>query len=106
MQAARREFREETGYSVDGDFTPLKPLRQPGGKWVYAFALEGDCEAGHILSNTCEVQWPPRSGRYITIPEVDRAAWLSVSEAREKLLHGQLGFLDELIGMLSPQARH
>lgn len=105
-QAARREFTEETGYVVEGEFSALTPLRQPGGKWVHAFALEGDCDAGHIRSNTCEVQWPPRSGKYITIPEVDRAAWMNLAEAGEKLLPGQRGFLDQLATLLSPRAKH
>ena len=100
LRAARREFAEETGFVVDGDFQALTPLRQRSGKWIHAWALAGDCDADRIRSNTCEVQWPPRSGRLITVPEVDRAAWLPLPRAFEKLIAGQHGFLTQLQALL------
>jgi predicted NUDIX family NTP pyrophosphohydrolase len=99
--AARREFAEEVGTPPTGELVPLLRLRQKGGKWVEAFALEGDLDADAVVSNTYEVEWPPRSGRFRTYPEVDRAAWFTIAEARERILPSQQPFLDalaELIG--------
>jgi predicted NUDIX family NTP pyrophosphohydrolase len=96
LEAAKREFHEETGYSLDGSFIPLRPVRQPGGKVVHAWALEGDCEAESIASNSFTMEWPPRSGRLQEFLEVDRAGWFSVEPARKKILKGQLMLLDEL----------
>jgi predicted NUDIX family NTP pyrophosphohydrolase len=96
LAAARREFREETGFSVAGEFTPLTPLKQPSGKIIQAWAVEGDCDAGAIRSNTFTLEWPPRSGRQQEFPEVDRAGWFTLTAAREKIIKGQVGFLDEL----------
>jgi|SRR5688572_9494122 predicted NUDIX family NTP pyrophosphohydrolase len=96
LQAARREFHEETGCSVDGSFIALRPVRQAGGKIVHAWAVEGDCEAESIRSNSFTVEWPPRSGQRKEFLEVDRAGWFSLELAREKILKGQLMLLDEL----------
>jgi predicted NUDIX family NTP pyrophosphohydrolase len=96
LAAARREVREEIGASPDGAFIPLTPVRQPGGKVVHAWAIDGDVDAATITSNTFEMEWPPRSGRQHTFPEVDRAAWFTISEARSKILRGQLPLLDAL----------
>jgi predicted NUDIX family NTP pyrophosphohydrolase len=96
LQAARREFHEETGCSVDGSFIALRPVRQAGGKMVHAWAVEGDCEAESIRSNSFTVEWPPRSGQRKEFLEVDRAGWFSLELAREKILKGQLMLLDEL----------
>ena len=96
LAAARREFQEETGFSVAGEFTPLSPLKQPSGKIIQAWAVEGDCDAGAIRSNTFTLEWPPRSGRQQEFPEVDRAAWFTLAAAREKIIKGQAGFLEEL----------
>jgi len=96
LAAARREFREETGFSVAGEFTPLTPLKQPSGKIIQAWAVEGDCDAGAIRSNTFTLEWPPRSGHQQEFPEVDRAAWFTLTAAREKIIKGQVGFLEEL----------
>ena len=96
LAAARREFREETGFSVAGEFIPLSPLKQPSGKIIQAWAVEGDCDAGAIQSNTFTLEWPPRSGRQQEFPEVDRAAWFTLTAAREKIIKGQVSFLDEL----------
>ena len=101
LQVARREFEEETGYPVTGDFLPLTPLRQSSGKIVSAWAVEGNCDAAGIKSNTFLLEWPPRSGRQQEFPEVDRADWFSLSLAREKILKGQAGFLDQLERLLS-----
>jgi len=94
--AALREFEEETGFSVAGELVAMKPLRQPGGKLVHAFAAAGDCDADKISSNNFSMEWPPRSGKQQEFPEVDRAGWFDLAEARKKLLRGQRGFLDEL----------
>jgi predicted NUDIX family NTP pyrophosphohydrolase len=96
LSAARREFQEETGLGIGGDFRALAPVRQPGGKRVHAWAVEADCDAGAIRSNSFEMEWPPRSGRRREFPEVDRAAWLDLPTARIKITIGQLGLLDQL----------
>lgn len=100
LAAARREFQEETGMAVDGDFLPLGIIHQPSGKQVTAWALEGDFNPATLVSNTCQVEWPPRSGRMITIPEADRGAWFSVEEARRKIFRGQDALLDRLVEAL------
>jgi predicted NUDIX family NTP pyrophosphohydrolase len=102
LGAARREFAEETGIAVDGAFLPLGEVKQPGGKLVAAWALEGDLDATAIRSNTFQLEWPPKSGRVREFPEVDAAAWLSIDAARSKLLKGQLDFLDRLIRLREP----
>jgi predicted NUDIX family NTP pyrophosphohydrolase len=97
LAAARREFEEETGFSCPvGNPVPLGEVKQPGGKIVAAFALEGDCAADTIRSNFFELEWPPKSGKRQQFPEVDRAGWFSLPEARKKLLAGQHAFLDRL----------
>ena len=101
LQVARREFEEETGYPVTGNFLPLTPLRQSSGKIVSAWAVEGNCDAAGIKSNTFLMEWPPRSGRQQEFPEVDRGDWFSLSLAREKILKGQAGFLDQLEQLIS-----
>jgi predicted NUDIX family NTP pyrophosphohydrolase len=101
LAAAQREFREETGYSVAGDFLPLTAIKQAGGKRVYAWAVAGDCDAGAIQSNTFTMEWPPHSGRHRTYPEADRAAWFSLPQARRKILKSQQPLLDELERLLN-----
>jgi predicted NUDIX family NTP pyrophosphohydrolase len=101
LTAAKREFEEETGLVVEGEFRALKPIRQAGGKLVHAFALEGDLDPKAIHSNTFEMEWPPRSGRRQAFPEVDRAAWFPLDVAREKIHKGQVGLLDALERMLA-----
>lgn len=93
LAAARREFTEETGFTASGDFVPLTPLKQPSGKVVHAWAIEGDCDPALVRSNTFEFK-----GR--EYPEIDRAAWFGLAEARKKILRGQVGFLDELDAQL------
>jgi predicted NUDIX family NTP pyrophosphohydrolase len=94
--AARREFAEETGLTVDGEFLALTPIRQKGGKVVHGFALEGDCDPTAIRSNSFTIEWPPRSGRQRAFPEVDRAGWFGLAEARRKILESQADLLKEL----------
>lgn len=100
LEAARREFAEETGLTVSGDFRPLEPVRQSGGKLVHAWAVQGDCDPDAIRSNTFSMEWPPRSGRQQEFPEVDRAAWLTLDQAHDKILKGQQPLLDQLEQML------
>jgi predicted NUDIX family NTP pyrophosphohydrolase len=94
--AARREFQEELGTRPEGELKPLGRVRQAGGKWVEAFALEGDLDADAIVSNAFTMEYPPRSGRLRSFPEVDRAAWFTLPEARAMILPSQLPILDWL----------
>jgi len=96
LEAARREFQEETGFQASGEFIPLTSLKQPSGKVISAWALEGDCDAASIRSNTFSMEWPPRSGKQQEFPEVDRAGWFTIPAAKEKILKGQAPFLEEL----------
>jgi predicted NUDIX family NTP pyrophosphohydrolase len=95
LAAAKREFTEETGFVVEGEFRPLAPLRQRSGKVIFAWAVEGDCDPAQLRSNTFELEWPPKSGRRREFPEVDRAAWFDLDEARRRILKGQAPFLDD-----------
>jgi len=94
---AKREFEEETGFVPKGDFISLGDLKQPGGKIVSAWAFEADCDPKKLKSNTFMMEWPPRSGRQIEVPEVDRGCWYSIEDARRRLLTGQRTFLDRLL---------
>ena len=96
LAAAQREFTEETGGVASGDFIPLQPRRQAGGKLVHVWAVYGDFDPSRLTSNTFTMEWPPRSGKQKAFPEVDRAAWLTFTDARRKILDSQRGFLDEL----------
>jgi predicted NUDIX family NTP pyrophosphohydrolase len=96
LGAARREFEEETGFRPEGIFRELTPVRQRSGKIVHAWAVEGDCDPTALRSNTFTLEWPPRSGRMQEIPEMDRGGWFAVDLAKEKILEGQRGLLDEL----------
>jgi len=100
LASARREFAEETGFRVEGPFIPLAPLRQPSGKVVHAWAIEGDADPERLRSNVVSLEWPPKSGRRREFPEVDRAAWFSLGHAAQKILPGQSGFLPELASLL------
>jgi predicted NUDIX family NTP pyrophosphohydrolase len=100
LEAARREFHEETGFIACGDFRPLETIRQAGGKIVHAWAVEGDCDAQAVRSNTFTMEYPPRSGQLRSFPEVDRAGWFPLPQAREKILRSQLPLLDQLERML------
>jgi predicted NUDIX family NTP pyrophosphohydrolase len=96
LQAAIREFQEETGFPAAGTFLDLGSIRQAGGKIVSAWAFEGDCDPAGLISNHCEIEWPPRSGRSIEIPEVDRGAWFSIAEAGKHIKSTQIPLLDRL----------
>jgi len=97
LTVARREFNEETGQAVDGNFEQLTPVKQKGGKIVHAWAVEGDAYSDNIVSNTFQQEWPYKSGKWITIPEVDKAAWFSAEEAKEKINSAQTAFIEELL---------
>ena len=96
LAAAEREFAEETGCRPAGNFHPLSPVTQKGGKVVIAWAVEGDCGADRIRSNMFTMEWPPRSGRPLEFPEVDRAGWFTVDEAKQKINPAQAALVDEL----------
>jgi predicted NUDIX family NTP pyrophosphohydrolase len=101
LAAAKREFEEETGFTAQGNFVELGAIRQPGGKIITVWTLEGDCNPAQLRSNTFTMEWPPRSGRRIEAPEADRGCWYSIEEARAKLLPGQRPFLDRLLDAIS-----
>ena len=100
LAVAMREFEEETGARPSGDFLPLGESVQPGRKIVTAWAVEGDFDVGALKSNPFEMEWPPKSGRKTSFPEVDRAEWFSIEDARKKILRGQGAFLDRLLSAL------
>ena len=107
LDAARREVAEETGFRPDGPFTALGEIRQKGGKVVTAWAVEADVDPAAIASNTTQIEWPPRTGRRLEIPEIDRAAYFDLARAREKINVAQAAFLDRLqdaLGEKTPQA--
>ena len=96
LEAAKREFQEETSFPIEGTFSPLNPVKQPGGKTVYAWAVEGDIDAGAIRSNTFSIEWPIGSARTKSFPEIDRADWFDLEVAKIKILKGQSGLLEQL----------
>ena len=96
LEAAKREFREETGLVAEGEFQPLKPVRQRSGKIVYSWAVNFDLDAAAVKSNPFSMEWPRGSGRMQEFPEIDRADWFKIELARRKILKGQLGLLDQL----------
>jgi predicted NUDIX family NTP pyrophosphohydrolase len=97
LDAAKREFEEETGQVINGEFIPLKPITQKGGKTVQAWAVEGDIDHTTIKSNHFEIEWPPRSGKQQSFPEVDKADWFDVDIAKIKINAAQAGLIEELI---------
>jgi len=101
LAAAKREFHEETGQSIDGIFRALAPVRQASGKIVHAWAVEGDCDAGAITSNTFMMEWPPRSGRTQAVAEVDRAEWFDFTAARRKINAGQIALIGQVMRLLT-----
>jgi predicted NUDIX family NTP pyrophosphohydrolase len=100
LAAARREFAEERGFAVpsveEDGFVALGSVKQAGGKVVMAWGFEGDCDPAALVSNLCSIEWPPRSGRLQEFPEADRGAWFPLAKAREKILKGQIVFLERL----------
>ncbi len=100
LKAARREFEEETGFLPTGNFVRLGEAKQPSGKVVHAWAFEGDLDARKIKSNTFSLEWPPQSGKQQEFPEIDRGEWFTVEIAKEKILKGQVPFIEELLRIL------
>lgn len=100
LTAARREFEEETGFTPSLKMQELGAVRQKSGKVVRAWAFAGDCDPARLRSNTCEIEWPPGTGRRMTIPEVDRGAWFGLEEAREWIREEQGALLDALRRLL------
>lgn len=96
LEAAQREFEEETGIKPVGPFIELTPVKQKGGKVVHAWAFEGDCDPTGIVSNTFTMEWPPKSGRQTEFPEIDRAEFFDLETARQKINAAQAGLIDEL----------
>jgi len=103
LSAARREFQEETSFPAAGEFLHLGEVRQKSGKIVAAWAFQGNCDPAQLKSNTCEIEWPPRSRRRLEIPEIDRGRWFSIAEARKYLREEQQPFLDRLCALLAAQ---
>jgi predicted NUDIX family NTP pyrophosphohydrolase len=101
LAAAQREFEEEIGTAIAGEFIALSPCTQKGGKVIHAFAVEGELDVRSVKSNTFEMEWPPRSGRKRSFPEVDRAEWFSLEEAAAKINPAQRAFLLELVQKLA-----
>ncbi len=103
--AARREFAEETGHAVtDLELIPLGSIRQSGGKTVFAWAGEGDLDPDTAYSNNAEIEWPPRSGRRLVVPELDRFAWFDLAHARRVVIPAQVAFLDRLVELLQERS--
>jgi len=100
LDAAKREFMEETGFAPSGEFIPLEAVRQTNSKTIHAWAIEGDFDPATLQSNTFSLEWPPKSGRQEQFPEVDHAAWFSMGAAKRKILKGQTPFLKQLQEML------
>jgi predicted NUDIX family NTP pyrophosphohydrolase len=100
LSAAKREFFEETGQAIEGTYIPLTPIKQKGGKRVYAWAIEGDIDPATVVSNTFELEWPPKSGKVKIFPEIDKAAWFDIEEAKLKINTAQVGLIEELLSIL------
>ena len=100
LDAAKREFKEETGTKISGEFIELNPIRQKSGKIVLAWAVEGDIEPTKIISNEFEMEWPPKSGKMISFPEVDRAGWFEIEEALRLIIPAQASLLENLLAKL------
>ncbi len=101
FMAARREFEEETGHNIDGDFVALSPIQLKSGKVVYAWAVEGELDPAALESNMFEMEWPPNSGTIARFPEMDRGDWFDLATARQKINPAQAALLDELVRLLN-----
>jgi predicted NUDIX family NTP pyrophosphohydrolase len=101
LDAAKREFLEETGQPINGKFIPLGPITQKGGKKVYAWAVEGDIDHESITSNLFELEWPPRSGKKQNFHEIDKAAWFEIETAKVKINAAQVGLIDDILKRVS-----
>ncbi|HSM96969.1 MAG TPA: NUDIX domain-containing protein [Rhizomicrobium sp.] len=102
LLAARREFQEETGFEVDGEYLPLGTFRQPSGKQLSVWAIEGDADPARLVSNSFEMVWPPKSGRMQQFPEADRSAWFSRAQAQAKIVKGQRPIVQKLFEAIAP----
>jgi predicted NUDIX family NTP pyrophosphohydrolase len=100
LAAGRREFEEETGAKVDGEFLPLRPVRLRSGKLIQAWAVQASFDPTHLRSNLFSMEWPPKSGQLREFPEADRAGWFGIDEARLKIHPGQAPLLDDLLALL------
>ena len=106
VDAAIREFQEETGFVVSGELVALGVIKQAGGKIVSAWAFAGDCDPAALVSNLCRLEWPPRSGALRDFPEIDRGAWFSLAAAADRILPAQRPFLSSLAAILQITAAH
>lgn len=102
LEAAKREFQEETGNTLSGNFIELKPIKQKSGKMVFCWALEGDIDPATIKSNTFELEWPPKSGKKKEFPEIDKGEWFTTSAARLKINEQQVDLIDQLAAIVQP----
>lgn len=102
FDAAKREFKEETGMNASGNFIELSPIKQKNGKLVYTWALEGNIDSEQIKCNTFEIEWPPKSGRKKEFPEIDKGEWFNVSDAKQKIIRDQSILIEELVSKLNP----
>jgi predicted NUDIX family NTP pyrophosphohydrolase len=105
LAAAKREFTEETGFTAAGPFVELGSIEQKSGKIVTAWAVEGDCDPADLVSNTCSLEWPPKSGKFIEIPEIDQGRWFGMTEARETIRKAQEPLLERLQDALASSKR-
>jgi predicted NUDIX family NTP pyrophosphohydrolase len=101
LDAAKREFEEETGIKISGEFIQLNSIKQKSGKTVYAWAVKGDTDPEKIKSNNFEIEWPPKSGKMKTFPEIDKAAWFNMSEAKKKINEAQAALIKELENIIA-----
>jgi predicted NUDIX family NTP pyrophosphohydrolase len=101
LQTALREFKEETGSLAEGPAIALAPIVQKGGKQVSCWAIEGDLDPADLVSNTFDLEWPPKSGKIIAFPEIDKGAWFNLTDAKKKINQMQISFLEELANVLS-----
>ena len=100
LVAAQREFKEETGTDIEGDFVPLKPVKYKNGKIVYVWAVEGNLDPSIIKCNTFPLEWPPKSGKIIQVPEIDKVEWFGVPVALKKIIPAQAPFIEELMSQI------
>jgi predicted NUDIX family NTP pyrophosphohydrolase len=103
LEAAKREFEEETGFSIDGKFIKLTPAKQKSGKIIFAWAVRGDVNTENTRSNTFEPEWPPHSGKKQEFPEIDKSKWFTISQAKEKINPGQLKLIEELMTRIAQE---
>lgn len=101
LVAAKREFAEEIGMAIEGTFQSLSPIRQKSGKRIFAFGVETALAIDEVRSNTFTIEWPPRSGKMQTFPEVDKAEWFGIDEAKQKIIPAQAALIDELMAIVS-----